>query len=1195
MGGAAAMSGGVEVDVLGPLAVRVAGSPIALTGHRRRSLLARLALAGGQPVDVDRLVEDLWPDDDPVAAAGKLHVQIARLRRLLEPERAPGAPSAALVTEAGGYRLLLPAGGLDAARFERLLEAGRTALAGGRADDAHGALTQALALWRGPALADVAGSFAANEASRLGESRLRAIEALADAALAMGRHAEVVVDLEGLVAEHPLREAARARLMLTLYRSGRQAEALRSFQELRRHLRDGLGIDPSPELVRLEAAILRQDRDLAWPPADPVDPRPDDRPAAASALRAGEVPRTVGAGASPSQEPLQSPFVGRDDELALMLTAAARLATGRGGVVLVSGEPGIGKTRLATELATATTSSATVTWGRCWEGTGAPPFWPWVELLRAHLRSTDATLLRTRLGVPGVALLARLVPEVGERCGVEPAPIDDDGARFRLYDTVTEVLVAAAAQRPQLIILEDLHWADLPSIHLLAFVAQRTHEVPLLIVGTFREREVAERVDVGAVLLQTSRHGSRLRLAGLAQPAVARLLSPPGGHEPERDLVEQIWEATGGNPLFVTEYASVLADRGPDAPKDAPLTVPPGIQDVIRWRLQPLADDDRAVLEAAAIAGQHVDARLVADVLGRSVAAVLAALDRCLLHGPLTGADRLGTYRFSHEVVRQTIEQQLSTARRASLHQAVGDALLRQQAGSSVERAAEIAHHFLAALPLGDLAQARQHAVLAAERASEQLAFEDAAYWYGQALETGPDDPVTTAELLLRRSEARWRSGDLIGSTPGFHDAATAARRAQSPVLLARAALGIGGGHIVGPEFAPRDVELMEEAADALAEDDPLRVRLLARLAGVYVYRAERPPLIERGFRYGEEALTRARRSGDPELLTFALFARHFTLDSPQHDDVRPALALEMLAVADELASTQLSLWAWGFRAFDLLHLGHSSEARDALETSLGYAVKLGQPFYLAAHRSMLGVLDLFEGRFEDAAQHIAESIESFDALQAPVFRSLALSAQLELQRCCIPHHDTAASPEAGGEEVTDPHPLYRVLNRALRHARLDDEALRSTVDVLTAWRQGPWASYALGYAAQQCADLRDEPSAVRLYDEMRPYAGRLLVAGRPPMPVLGSGSLHLAVLAGVVERFDEAEQHFRQALEHHERMASPPWTARTLHRYAEMLLRRDGPGDRDRGRAMRDAAIATAETIGMHGLLAMACELDDR
>jgi DNA-binding SARP family transcriptional activator len=460
----------VEYRILGPLEVAANGRAVPLGGTKQRSLLAVLLLHRSAVVPTDRLVEDLWGAEAPAAAAKSVQVLVSRLRKALG--------SAALETRAGGYALNVETASVDLFRFEELTQDGRRRLAAGDPAAARAAFGEALALWRGPPLADFAYEpFAQAEIARLEELRVAALEDRIDADLALGENASLVPELEGLIAAHPLRERLRRQLMLAMYRSGRQADALQAYREARSVL-DDLGIEPARALRELEAAILRHD-----PSLDP-------------AVRPGR--RAAGV------------FVGRELELSQLLAGLDDAFAGRGRLFLVCGASGVGKTRLADELAArAKERAARILWGRAWkEGGEAPDYWPWRQALR------------TVGGLP------------------------DERDRFALFDAVARRLRAHGAEETLLLVLDDLHAADEPSIDLLGFVAGELAELHIEVIGTY-DADAKLPPPLAAIVEHAAHH--RVRLRDLEPDEVASFVERVGSDVEAAALHAE----TGGNPRAI--------------------------------------------------------------------------------------------------------------------------------------------------------------------------------------------------------------------------------------------------------------------------------------------------------------------------------------------------------------------------------------------------------------------------------------------------------------------------------------------------------------------------------------------------------------------------------------------------------------------------------------------------------------------
>jgi DNA-binding SARP family transcriptional activator len=475
----------VRFRILGQLEVEGPAGEIRLGGAKQRTLLALLLLHANEVVPTGTLIELLWTEAPPADAAKALQVQVSRLRRALEAD--------VLRTLPGGYLLEVDPAEFDLRRFEELAAAGRELLAQGDAAAARGTLTDALDLWRGTPLAEFAANpLARREAGRLEELRLAALEDRIDADLALGAHGQLVGELEALVARHPLRERLRAQLMLALYRAGRQADALAAYREARRALVDELGIEPGRQLHELEQSILRQDTALDLP------------------VSSGTRPGRRAAGI----------FVGRERELAELAPALEDLAAGRGRLFLVSGDSGVGKTRLADELASrAKDAGARVLWGRCSKRAGAPPYWPWTQALQS------------------LADVPELDPALG------------DAERFRLFVDLAARLRQASRGQPVLLVFDDVQHGDDLSLLLLEFVAGELAVMHVAIVATFVESP--DMPDALAALAGHSAH-HRLRLQPLGIEDVARFLELTGTMDVDAAALHA---DTGGNPRLVWQRA----------------------------------------------------------------------------------------------------------------------------------------------------------------------------------------------------------------------------------------------------------------------------------------------------------------------------------------------------------------------------------------------------------------------------------------------------------------------------------------------------------------------------------------------------------------------------------------------------------------------------------------------------------------
>jgi DNA-binding SARP family transcriptional activator len=709
----------VDFGLLGPLSIIGDEGPIDLGAAQQRALLICLLLNVGRSVPIDRLIDSLWEEDPPRQARVTLRSYVSNLRRALDGS----GVGSIIVTRANGYGIEVDPGTVDAVRFERRVQAGRERLAAGDPEGARHDLDEALALWRGEALADVADrAFAQGERTRLEELRRGAQEDRFEALLASGRHVEVIGSLEAFTAAHPLRERARGQLMLALYRSDRTPDALRSFAKFREAMVEELGLDPGPVLSALADDILRRSDRLAAP----VRPEP-----------------TSDAAARPAS------LIGRTHELVELQGAVDRVVAGRGELVLIAGEPGIGKTAVLEELARIAGSAGfAVSWGRCHEVGGAPAYWPWVQVMREVARQHSDDELR-RLASDVAAPVTQLVPEIAGRLGHQHVVVGDDleEARFELYDAVTTFLLRASALRSLLVLLDDLHWADAPSLELLSFLAPHLRAAGILVAGSYRDVRSELTAELEATLATVVRDGAtrQFDLVGLQPDAVVALAETFTGHPIEHEEAEHLHERTGGNPFFVTQLASLMREARPRPSEQ--VDIPTGVRHVIAQRVSALPDPTRGLLDAASVMGRNLTVRRLAAITRLSAEAVLSAATDAVAAGLLEPEDRPVTaYRFVHALVRETIYDALDGVTVARLHADVGSAL---ELSTDVQ-ASELAEHFWnAAEIVGDDRPVR-YLVSAADEALAVVAYEQAERYLQRALDLCRSGGAGTTELELR-------------------------------------------------------------------------------------------------------------------------------------------------------------------------------------------------------------------------------------------------------------------------------------------------------------------------------------------------------------------------------------------------------------------------------------------------------------
>ena len=612
----------------------------------------------------------------------------------------------------------------------------------------------------------------------------------------------------------------------------------------------------------------------------------------------------------------------------------ADTAAGRGRVVLVVGEAGIGKTRLAEEAARrAASHGVQVAWGRCFEGEGAPAFWPWVQIARELLAGVEPDGLHRLLG-PSSAELSQLLPELKDLvAGLEPPPVVDlAAARFRLYQAVTRLLGRLAEVRPLMVVVDDLHWADVASLRLLTFLATELRDVRLVVIGTYRNVEAVAGQPLADTLGALAREPvvERIPLRGLGKAEVGRLIATSTGTQPAEQLVQAVHDRTEGNPFFVTELLRLLESQGrleaDDATAAARHAIPVGVRDVLQRRLARLPEQTNAVLVAAAVVGRSFDLDLVEAVTQLDDERALDAVEAGVVAGLVVEDETpVGRYRFAHALVRETLYEQLSRVRRARLHARVAEALVGRHGPDHPEHTLELAQHQWAAVSVTGADAALPYVLAAADHAMAQLAYEQAEQQLRRALELLGSLPPSAERTRLELG-IQVRLGNLLDElgSPGAPEAAA---------VFARAG------------------ELAAEAAD-----DPAALPALAGLHGVYSARAEHASARE----LAERVLDGAQRSDDPQ----ALLAGHFSVGQTsflQGELVAARAHLEeavrlaaVMPEAARLPGIPLAIGAEGYLEIVLELLGLHDQATNVAETARRN-LERGHPFPKAA-ALMIGV-----------------------------------------------------------------------------------------------------------------------------------------------------------------------------------------------------------------------------------------------
>jgi predicted ATPase len=807
---------------------------------------------------------------------------------------------------------------------------------------------------------------------------------------------------------------------------------------------------------------------------------------------------------------------GRAHALAAVDEAIAATRAGRGQLLLVNGEAGIGKTALASQvLGTAPGRGLLVAWAACGPQAGAPAYWPWVQVLRA------VAAAHPDLPEP----LAALVGAAGrDRPEPEPEPESDpDAARFRLFDALAGYLLRVSERVPLVIVLDDLQWSDEPSLLALRFVAGQLPAARVLLLGTYRD------VEASPALRELARGARVIPLAGLDEPAIAELMTRIAGRPPEPAVARQVWLRTAGNPFFAREVTRLLGTAE---------GVPEGVRDILDQRLSRLSPACADLLGTAAVVGREFPVELLARVGHRPSDEVVdlleeAAAHRVLLRPPAPP----GRYRFVHDLFVETVVGGLRAGNRARRHLAVARTLVElRDAGWSVPDA-QLAVHFGAAGP-GGAAEAVTYSVRAAAQAAARLAYEDACAHLERAVSVAPDRLALLLDLLLDLGDARYRAGRAEPAREAFHEAATLARDAGNGPALARAALGT---HRLGTRSGrhnPQTTALLEEAAKRSDVDGSTRALVLAALARDIHHNLRTDP---RPATLAADAVALARAADDPRVLGACLLARHDAAWRPGSAADRLPIATEIAELARRAGDAELYAQAIELRAGALLELGDPTAVSE-LAAYCRLAEELGYPrarWNALTRRTTLATLS---DRLDEAERLVGEAlalglrIGEPDAYGAAGVQSSALGA---LGRVVPPFDGSFAQ----GFEVD----VYGRVNDPLIVAMSvlgggdRDRAARLMAGYRVADLPGshdpePWI-----FAAWLFAELGPDESRQQVYERRRPRAGTGAVVGGAAA-FQGPVDLYLGLLAAALGRPGVAAGHFRAGLAFAERLGAPAW-----------------------------------------------------
>jgi DNA-binding SARP family transcriptional activator/tetratricopeptide (TPR) repeat protein len=1057
----------LQVRLAGGLALRTEMGEIAPpTSRRARGVLAYLALHPG-PHQRGRLAARFWPDVLDESARASLRVALTELRQAL------GSAAGAVRATRDMVALEGPDLCVDTRAFQEALDAGDPV----RALEACGT----------PILDGFDEEWALEardeHARRLGE-------ALEQAALLADDPAEAIRLTRAQLALDPLAEAPNRGLIERLAAIGDRAAAISAGRQFAERLRTQLGIAPS-----LQTRALLDD------------------------LRRGE-PAPVATPPSLTRV-YDTDFVGRRAELERLRASWAGVQMHRDRrVVLVAGEPGVGKTRLTHQFASAALAAgATVLEGRCSEEPLAP-FEPFSEAL-AQANAAETLL---------------------------PGDTDDTGARHRLFEAVDEALAGLASQAPLLLVIDDFHWADRGTLLLTSFLLRSSRAGPILVLGTYRDTEIGRHTPLTAAVVELKRSGTldRVSLRGLRLEDVATLARSMLGND---DVAPRVHARTDGNAFFVEEVLRGLAESGPHL-------VPESVRHAVGVRLSRMSDAANELIAAAAILGLEHDTRALHATAGLESEATEAALDDVLRARLVRPAAAPHRFAFTHALVRETVLDECNVLHRARLHRRAADALT----GLGEERhLEEIAMHLFEAASTGDARRAADMLVRAGERALARLAYEDAAERFERALEAldlaGAED--ASGQVLLARGDALLRSGEVDAARAAFTAAREVALRRDDHALLAQAALGFAGLGIAIVDLDAEAIARLQEALERV-EDLALRSRVQARLAVELYYATDRT----RSEVLSAEAVATADAAQDASALASALGARHVALWRPDRVEERLAVAGDMIAAARAANDRHAELQGCNWRVADLFELGDMAAWEEETARHARLAEELRLPVFQwytplwEAVRAMLG------GRYDDMKRLIAEAEEAgvrAGDRNATLFAEMVrFSAQAE--REAFDELDLAfVEDKIANSSVSV---AYRGGYTWMLAGRGETARARIELDAVMALPHSFDANW-LSLQAE-CADasilLGEAAHAATLYERLRPYAGRPVTAARGVCSY-GAVDRHLGGLAQLLGRHDDAVRHLKDAVQVNVALGCHVWSERASEQLARIVREHPASG----------------------------------
>jgi class 3 adenylate cyclase/tetratricopeptide (TPR) repeat protein len=892
-------------------------------------------------------------------------------------------------------------------------------------------------------------------------------------------------------------------------------------------------------------------------------------------------------------------FSGREGELGTVLHAWNEASGGSRGCVVVSGEPGIGKTRLVAEAArVAHGDGAVVLYGRCDDELGVP-FQPFAEALDWYVARADEVVAGRWPGD-----LARVAPQLSGQVRNLPPPLeaDPESEQYRLFDAVASWLTALSVEHPVVVVLDDLHWATKPTLLMLRHVVRTTGPARLLLVLTYRETDINAEHPLAATLAALHREPGveRITLDGLDADALGVVLEA-AGYELDTagvELRDTLASETDGNPFFVSEVLRDLAEAGvicPGEPHrgvgigDAEVRVPPNVREVIVERVARLGDGTRQLLSVAAVIGRDFEVDVLASVADVDELTTIDALDSASAVALVRpDAGEADCYTFVHSLIAHALLDGLSPARRRRVHARIAHALEARHGDRAI---AEVAHHLAAAVPVAEPARVVLAARRAPEAALSAVAYDDAARHLEAVLPVAPPDRAR-CEMLLELADAYLRAGDVAAAQTRSLEASDLAAQLEEPSLIVAAALVFGAADSRAAEHGETAEQLLRDALP-LTDDQPTRIRIRAALGRSLVISGK----FEEGRALCEEALAAAREVEDDETLDTAFNAVLFASQTPDNVDRQVGLAREFTEFAHGRGDLGAEAWALNRLLFGTISLGDLDEARALAERQRDIMRQTGEPLFRVLDLQVHALLGMGEGRFVEAEAMATEANEVAVALSgsdAPGGYGVQLFSIRREQGRLDEARPIVESVARLGQEGATWRPALAVLYADLGMTDEAAGALRHLVDdgLRAVHRDALWLA-SLSYLADTCVAIGDADAAHVVYRELLPHRGLIVQVGL--LTAYGAADRYLGALAALFGRGRDAETHFEAALHIDARAHMPVWLAHTQLAYGRFLTSRARREDVERATALLHASFETAQNLGLAPVAAGATAALDR